>query len=42
MEECVCAIDQGTQSTRVIIFDKTASVIAKYQSAFSQITPRSG
>jgi hypothetical protein len=36
------AIDQGTTSTRFIIFDCTGNPIAKYQSEFRQIHEHSG
>lgn len=42
MEECICAIDQGTQSTRVILFDKRARVVAKHQRQLEQHNPRAG
>lgn len=40
--ECVAAIDQGTQSTRVFIFDKNAQPIASHQEQFKQIYPKAG
>ncbi|KAF6261584.1 hypothetical protein COO60DRAFT_1268650 [Scenedesmus sp. NREL 46B-D3] len=40
--ECVAAIDQGTQSTRVFIFDKNAQPIACHQEQFKQIYPKAG
>ncbi|CAL8463144.1 g2678 [Coccomyxa elongata] len=40
--ECVGAIDQGTQSTRFLIYDRTARLIASHQVEFTQITPRPG
>ncbi|KAK9814067.1 hypothetical protein WJX72_000230 [[Myrmecia] bisecta] len=40
--ECITAIDQGTQSTRVLIFDQHARVVAKHQVEFQQINPQSG
>lgn len=36
------AIDQGTTSSRFIIFDCTGNPIAKYQNEFRQIHERSG
>ncbi|CAL8463146.1 g2680 [Coccomyxa elongata] len=40
--ECVGAINQGTQSTRFLIYDRTARLIASHQVEFTQITPRPG
>lgn len=40
--ECICAIDQGTQSTRVYLFDKQATVIGKCQQEFTQFSPATG
>ncbi|KAF8063674.1 hypothetical protein HT031_003529 [Scenedesmus sp. PABB004] len=40
--ECVAAIDQGTQSTRVFIFDAKAKPVASHQEQFKQIYPRAG
>lgn len=40
--ECIAAIDQGTQSTRVFIFDKAAQPLASHQEAFKQIYPQAG
>lgn len=42
MEKYVLAIDQGTTSTRAIIFNKKSDVIASSQMEFSQITPHNG
>lgn len=38
----VGAVDQGTTSTRFIIFDETFSIVASHQRAHSQITPHPG
>jgi glycerol kinase len=38
----VMALDQGTTSSRCIIFDKTGSVISKAQKEFKQIYPKAG
>ena len=38
----VGAIDQGTSSTRFIVFDETGSVVASAQKEHSQILPRPG
>ncbi len=42
MAEYVAAIDQGTTSTRCMIFDKSGSVIAVDQKEHEQIFPRAG
>ncbi len=38
----VLAIDQGTTSTRAIIFDKKANIVGRAQQEFPQIYPRPG
>lgn len=40
--EVVAAIDQGTQSTRVFLFDKEFQPVASHQIPFSQIYPQAG
>ena len=40
--ECIGALDQGTQSTRFLIYDREAKVIARHQVEFTQITPKPG
>ena len=40
--DCVLAIDQGTQSTRVFVYDKQARPVASHQEEFAQIYPRQG
>ena len=42
MRRAVGAIDQGTTSTRFMIFDEEGSVVASAQHEFSQILPRPG
>lgn len=42
VRECICAIDQGTQSTRVYLFDKEANVLGSHQAEFTQYTPHAG
>lgn len=42
MSELVGALDQGTTSTRFIIFDKSGSVVASDQQEHRQIFPRPG
>ena len=38
----ILALDQGTTSSRAIIFDKSGKIISKAQTEFAQIYPRSG
>lgn len=40
--DCIGAIDQGTQSTRFLLYDKTAKLVASHQVEFTQITPEPG
>lgn len=40
--ECVAAIDQGTQSTRVFLFDGEGKAVASHQVALKQIYPKAG
>ncbi|GLC44941.1 hypothetical protein PLESTM_001667100 [Pleodorina starrii] len=40
--ECVAALDQGTQSTRVFIFDRDCAPIASHQVDLPQIYPQAG
>ena len=40
--KCVLALDQGTTSSRAIVFDHAGSVIASAQQEFRQIFPRPG
>ena len=42
MARCVAAIDQGTTSTRCILFDENARVIAVDQAEHRQIFPAPG
>lgn len=42
MKKYVLSIDQGTTSTRAIIFDKNSNIIASSQMEFSQIHPQNG
>ena len=42
MRKYVLAIDQGTTSSRAIIFNKQSEVVAKSQMEFSQICPQNG
>ena len=36
------ALDQGTTSSRAIVFDKHGTIIAKAQNEFDQIYPKAG
>ncbi|MDH3250201.1 MAG: FGGY family carbohydrate kinase, partial [Acidimicrobiia bacterium] len=42
MAELVGALDQGTTSTRFMIFDRSGKMISSAQQEHSQIFPRSG
>lgn len=42
MQKYVLALDQGTTSSRAIIFDKQGKIIAKAQNEFNQIYPQPG
>ena len=42
MKKYVLAIDQGTTSSRAIIFDINANIVSSAQMEFSQICPKSG
>ena len=42
MSELVGALDQGTTSTRFIIFDRSGSIVASDQQEHRQIFPRPG
>ncbi|TFC83342.1 hypothetical protein E3T24_12065, partial [Cryobacterium sp. TmT2-59] len=42
MAKHVIAIDQGTTSTRAIIFDKAGTIISAGQLEHEQIFPRAG
>lgn len=42
MKKYIMAIDQGTTSSRAIIFNKNAEIIASSQKEFPQIFPKSG
>lgn len=41
-EECVGALDQGTQSTRFFLFGKNCEPIASHQVDLPQIYPQAG
>lgn len=41
-KRCILAIDQGTTSSRAMVFDKDANVIASAQQEFPQIYPAEG
>lgn len=38
----LAAIDQGTTSTRFIVYDAAAKVVASHQLEFTQIYPQAG
>lgn len=42
MEEYIVALDQGTTSSRAVLFDKKGNFLAKCQREFSQIYPKPG
>ncbi len=42
MAKYVLALDQGTTSSRAIVFDKAGNIIAKAQKEFEQIYPKAG
>ena len=42
MKKYVLAIDQGTTSSRAIIFDKSGEIISMAQEEFNQIYPKPG
>ncbi|MCR5825053.1 MAG: glycerol kinase GlpK [Oscillospiraceae bacterium] len=42
MKACVLALDQGTTSSRAIVFDRAGQIAAKAQRGFTQIYPRPG
>jgi glycerol kinase len=42
MKKYILTIDQGTTSTRAILFDKNGRKVCVKQMEFTQITPKSG
>ena len=42
MHSYILALDQGTTSSRAILFDKKGSIVAMAQKEFTQIFPQSG
>ncbi|MEL6925136.1 MAG: FGGY family carbohydrate kinase, partial [Bacteroidota bacterium] len=42
MKKYILALDQGTTSSRAILFDKAGNIIATEQQEFTQIYPRAG
>ena len=42
MAKYILALDQGTTSSRAIVFDKGGRIIAKAQKEFDQIYPAAG
>ena len=41
-EKYVMALDQGTTSSRAIIFNKKGEIVAKAQNEFTQFYPKNG
>ena len=41
-ESYLLAIDQGTSSSRSVVYDRSATVVASAQQEFTQIYPRPG
>ena len=41
-EKYILAIDQGTTSTRAIVFDRRGTIVARAQQEFPQIYPKPG
>ena len=42
MKKYIVALDQGTTSSRAIVFDRAQSIVASAQREFPQIYPQSG
>lgn len=42
MEKFILALDQGTTSSRAMLFDKNGSIVSKAQKEFRQIYPKAG
>ncbi|MAH86262.1 MAG: glycerol kinase, partial [Balneola sp.] len=42
MHSYILALDQGTTSSRAILFDKKGGIVAMAQKEFTQIFPQSG
>ena len=42
MDKYIVALDQGTTSSRTIVFDKQAKIVAQAQREFTQIYPKAG
>ena len=42
MKKYILALDQGTTSSRTIVFDKSGNIVSKAQFEFTQIYPQSG
>ncbi len=40
--QVIASLDQGTQSTRVLLYDSAAQLVASHQVEFTQITPKPG
>ena len=42
LNEYIMALDEGTTSTRAVIYDKNGNIISSAQKEFSQIYPKTG
>ena len=42
MEKCILSLDQGTSSSRAIVFDHAGNVLSVAQKEFTQHFPRPG
>ena len=42
MKNYILALDQGTTSSRAIVFDKAGKIVAKAQHDFTQLYPKPG
>ncbi|MGN0963704.1 MAG: FGGY family carbohydrate kinase, partial [Clostridia bacterium] len=42
MEQYIMSLDQGTTSSRCIIFDRRGNIVSRAQKEFTQFFPQSG
>ena len=42
MSQYILALDQGTTSSRAVVFDKKGSIVSVAQKEFTQIFPKPG
>ena len=42
MQQFILALDQGTTSSRAILFDQKGQIVAQAQKEFTQIFPKPG